>query len=170
VSDHARTFAVAAHGAQKYGDQPYQAHLSAVVQVLADFGYFGEWAEAGWLHDTLEDTHTNRNDLLGIFGLEVISLVWAVTGIGANRKERNADIYRKCAEYPRAVVLKLADRIANVESAQLRDPKLHAMYAREAHDFWSALGEHGDPRMWRRLDKAYRSEARAKKLKGASRG
>lgn len=154
----ARQFATAAHGNQKYGDFAYHTHLSAVVQVLADFGYFGSWEVAGWLHDTLEDTKATHRDIEG-FGEDVYRMVWAVTGEGKNRKERNADIYRKCAEYPRAVVLKLADRIANVENAQIRNPKLHAMYAREAHDFWAALGQHGDPRMWRRLDRAYQGSA-----------
>lgn len=33
----ARTFAIAAHGSQLYGGQPYETHLEAVVQMLRDF-------------------------------------------------------------------------------------------------------------------------------------
>ncbi len=152
----ARQFAVEAHGAQKYGDQPYQSHLAAVVQVLADFGYTGLWAVSGWLHDTLEDTKATHRDIEN-FGHHVYRLVWAVTGEGKNRKERNADIYRKCREYAPAVVLKLADRIANVEAAQ-DNPKMRRMYGREAQEFYEALGEYGDSRMWERLQRNYQRQ------------
>ena len=34
----ARSFAIAAHGDQTYGDEPYVFHLDAVVELLAPFG------------------------------------------------------------------------------------------------------------------------------------
>ena len=47
-------------------------------------------------------------------GVHVADLVWAVTGVGANRKERNQSIYDKIKNYPMAAVLKTADRIADL--------------------------------------------------------
>ena len=66
--DRARAFAVAAHGDQRYGSDPYVVHLSAVRQVLEDFGYDGDFALAAWLHDTVEDTEVTVVQLEREFG------------------------------------------------------------------------------------------------------
>ncbi|WP_405493760.1 HD domain-containing protein [Nocardia sp. NBC_00511] len=155
--DAARRFAEAAHGNQKYGDGPYSDHLSAVRAVLGDFGFGGEFGVAAWLHDVLEDTAVSRAELESTFGAGVTELVWAVTGVGDTREERNADIYRKIAAHPAAVVVKLADRIANVEASA--GTRYLAMYQREYPEFRSRLGTFlaDDPsisRMWSRLDRA----------------
>ena len=131
----ARDFATAAHGEQKYGDKPYVAHLSAVRAVLSDFGFEGDLGVAAWLHDVLEDTPTTAAQLELMFGSAVTRLVFAVTGQGRNRKERNEDVYNKLGDFPMAVVLKLADRIANAETSAKDNPKLHAMYCKEYPDF-----------------------------------
>ena len=53
----ARLVAKLAHGDQKYGDdKPYLYHLDMVVHILAHYGFRGEMLQAGYLHDTLEDT------------------------------------------------------------------------------------------------------------------
>jgi (p)ppGpp synthase/HD superfamily hydrolase len=52
----ARDFAIRAHGDQKYGSEPYVAHLDAVVAVLNEFGYSGdEYVCSGYLHDKQEN-------------------------------------------------------------------------------------------------------------------
>ena len=50
---------------------------------------------AAWLHDTIEDTSVTREDIVAHFGDEVAALVWAVTGEGATRSERNQSAYAK---------------------------------------------------------------------------
>ena len=84
---HARTFAVAAHGDQKYGDQPYSFHLDAVAEILAPFG---EQAQiAGYLHDVVEDTPVQLEAVRREFGDKISECVALVTDEkGANRKER----------------------------------------------------------------------------------
>jgi (p)ppGpp synthase/HD superfamily hydrolase len=152
--DRARDFAVLAHGGQKYGTHPYGVHLAAVRKVLADFGHAGALAVAAWLHDTVEDTSATREQIEAEFGPEVAALVWAVTGVGQNRKERVADAYAKMRALPEAITLKLADRIANSEASAKDNPKLLAMYRSELPTFEAALMPHGDPRMWERLRRA----------------
>lgn len=172
--DLAKKFAAKAHADQKYGDQPYTVHLAAVRAVLSDFGLdpdggfsLGDLCMAAWLHDVLEDTPTTAEQLELTFGSDVTKLVWAVTGEGANRKERVASAYRKIAEYPKALVLKLADRIANAEASAKDNPRLLTMYRGEYPAFKNALGrqvtfqasgynEFKRPMldaMWARLDK-----------------
>ncbi len=149
----ARVFAEAAHGGQKYGDAPYVKHLGQVRAVLADFGYGGALGVAAWLHDVLEDTRAQKAEIESRFGADVAQLVWAVTGEGADRKEHNATAYAKIRALPAAAILKLADRIANVEAS--RDvPKKLALYRSEWAAFRKALGDIGDPRMWARLERA----------------
>lgn len=153
----ARSYAEVAHGDQKYGEHPYSKHLAAVRAVLADFGYGGELGVAAWLHDVLEDTDVTRDELESKFGSNVTELVWAVTGIGSSRPERNEDMYGKVARYPSAVVLKLADRIANVEAS--RGTSFLSMYQAEHSNFHARLGglltgEETVARMWSRLEDA----------------
>lgn len=149
----ARYFAATAHMGQKYGDAPYTDHLEAVVRVLADFGYGGAYADAGWLHDCCEDTGVSRVEIEAKFGEFVANLVWAVTGHGVNRKARNEDAYAKMAQFPDAVPLKLADRIANSEASRASNPRLFRRYKAEYARFKQALEPYsrGNP-MWERLD------------------
>ncbi|MFD3707198.1 HD domain-containing protein [Nocardia sp. NPDC058658] len=152
----AREFAIAAHGDQRYGDHPYVTHLAAVRRVLDDFGYDGELAMAAWLHDVIEDTAVTAADVESRFGRPVLDLVWAVTGIGPDRKARNQNAYDKIAAHPRAVILKLADRTANAEASPPASSWM-GMYRTEHPTFKAHLGGllADDPtvaRMWERLD------------------
>jgi ribosomal-protein-alanine N-acetyltransferase len=151
----ARALARHAHAAQRYGEAPYVSHLASVRGILRDFGHDGALAVAAWLHDAVEDTPVGRDEIERVFGAEVAALVWAVTGVGETRKERVASAYAKLRAHPRAVILKLADRIANSEASRRNNPRLHAMYRDELAGFEAALGAHGDPAMWARLRAAF---------------
>jgi guanosine-3',5'-bis(diphosphate) 3'-pyrophosphohydrolase len=151
----AESFARAAHGAQEYGDQPYGAHLHAVVGVLRRFGHHHQvLTDAAWLHDTIEDTGTTEGDLRERFGDEVAAIVHAVTSEpGLNRSERHKLTYPKIAAIPDAITVKLADRIANVEASTRDNSSLLSMYRGECPGFRSALIDYGgDPMMWAHLD------------------
>ena len=156
--ERAEAFANKKHANQKYGDGPYTIHLRAVVQVLNDFGWrVTDILVAGWLHDTIEDTDTTREEIECLFGEQVARLVWACTGVGANRKERNQSIYAKLKECPEGVCLKLADRIPNAENSKANNPSLFEMYKKEYEAFENALLLL-DPNitdMWDRLDKVF---------------
>jgi guanosine-3',5'-bis(diphosphate) 3'-pyrophosphohydrolase len=162
--ERAKEFAIKAHGEQKYGDEPYVVHLEAVRKVLADFGIpsrseaeasgtekGGDVAVAAWLHDVVEDTSVTREEIEKEFGADVSALVWAVTGVGKNRKERSQSAYLKMQALPAAVTLKLADRIANCEASARNNPSLLSMYRNELPDFAAALAGLGEPAMWTRL-------------------
>lgn len=132
----ARVFAFKAHAGQRYGDEPYAVHLSAVYEVADDFDLPVEIKAAAFLHDVLEDTATSRDDLLLLFGEHVTYLVEAVTGRGPNRRACVLDAHRKIMDYGvEAAVLKLCDRIANAETSQRSRPDLLAMYRREQDAF-----------------------------------
>jgi hypothetical protein len=78
--------------------------LENVRNILVEFGFGGEegrdYLIGAWLHDVLEDTETSQEFLQQTFGTHATAMVWAVTGRGANRRERNEDAYKKMIAYP----------------------------------------------------------------------
>lgn len=159
----ARQFAELAHAGQPYDhDMPYSAHLDHVVSVLEQFGFTDPaMICAGYLHDVIEDTNRSYSDVKNRFGFEVAELVFAVTSErGRNRDERNKRTYPKIAGNPRAVALKLGDRIANVTfgAAVAETNSKYQMYKKEFASFSSAIRDADqakeDPRitrMWTHL-------------------
>lgn len=138
----AKEFAIRAHGDQKYGELPYATHLQAVVDVLYRFGVTDpDIIAAAWLHDVLEDTDKVWAQVSLAFGLRIADLVDAVTNApGRNREDRAALTYPRIrAVGGDAVVLKLADRIANTEHSIQHKTRHLEMYQREFPDFQRAL-------------------------------
>lgn len=135
----ARAFAIGAHGDQKYGDLPYSAHLTHVYDVTVEFNLPANHRVAAWVHDVLEDTGTTTSTLELVFGSTVTLYVWAVTGVGKTRKERNHNAYCKMFENPIAIPLKLCDRIANGRASKANNPRMFGMYRNEYPTFRTEL-------------------------------
>ena len=143
LDDRARWFAEGAHAGQMYGNgNRYSFHLSCAVEVIKryrDLNGDMDLIAAAWLHDTIEDTKVTYADIATLFGVGVAKLVEAVTDKpGKNRRERHEATYpfiRKNGGY-KAVLLKLSDRIANIEYSidQGNAGKL-SMYRKEHEDF-----------------------------------
>ena len=125
-----------------------------MVRVLRDFARTEDELAAGWLHDVIEDTPVSREAIVKAFGAHIGELVWACTGEGGARAEHNAVIYRKIAAYPQAAVIKLADRIANVEASPAASHH-RARYRGERPGFGAAVAPLVPPAMWARLERAY---------------
>lgn len=163
MSSAARAFAYAAHLGQKYGEYHYITHLDHTVDILTRFGLvdkeFPELFAAAYLHDTIEDTKVTYDDIAAVFGIRVAYLVSAVTDQpGKNRKDRHARTYPRIrAGGPWAIMVKLADRIANVETSS-RGPNKQKldMYKKEYTEFREALYIPQQPdtieKMWAHLD------------------
>jgi len=137
----ARYYAEVAHTGQLYNTElPYVVHLENVVAILKRFGVVDEdMTCAGWLHDAIEDTRVSYHDIKDRFGVDVAELVYAVTNeLGRSRRERNSKTYSKIRGIQGPTVLKLADRIANVEYGAATGGKV-AMYASEFEGFVTGL-------------------------------
>jgi (p)ppGpp synthase/HD superfamily hydrolase len=143
-----------------YGEERFMVHLRRVDNTLRHFGIIHEdMRAAAYLHDILEDTDVTEEELRDHFLPHVIALVKAVTDEpGETRAERKAKTYLKIrrAGYF-AIILKLADRIANVEAALNSGSRHLEMYREEHPEFRKAiLGDYyvtdTEKRMWQYLD------------------
>lgn len=146
------------HAKQRYGDgEPYERHLKDVVNVLKEFGFDNEAnTSSAWLHDIIEDTKVTKNMIEENFGKEIAGMVYAVTNeLGVNRVERNLKTYQKLLKYPKALPIKLADRIANVRYSKSKgNSSFYKMYKKEYPSFRAALYSEGRLyKMWEELDK-----------------
>ena len=134
----AKRYAHAYHRNQMYSEEfPYVMHLQAVEGVLLRFGItIPELRAAAWLHDVLEDTTATYENLLLEFNEPVALIVAAVTEPkGGNRKWRHDNTYPRIRKSQEAVLVKLADRIANVEAGWSK----FRMYQREYPEFKKQL-------------------------------
>lgn len=142
------------HGGQQYGGRPYDTHLLAVADVLRDCGYGDDAAlmSAASLHDTIEDTDATYDQVTRLFGTRVADIVDAVSDPdGATRAEKKAAAYPRIRAIDDAVRVKLADRIANVESGGPSSAK----YRGEQEAFRRELWKPGvADAMWARLERA----------------
>jgi (p)ppGpp synthase/HD superfamily hydrolase len=144
-----REMAIEVHDGQPYGEHPYIKHLDDVVGVLKRFGYDGKYVVAAFFHDAMEDQGLKYKTLESKFGEEVAEMVYCVTDeMGRNRKEKKQKTLPKTASNPDAVIIKLADRIANVEmGGKIR------MYVEEHSEFKSHLYTPGHAdEMWEHLE------------------
>ena len=150
----AAEFAKQAHGDQrrKYTNVPYFTHLHDVATLLHDNDLSDVVVAAGYLHDTLEDTATTRQQLEAQFGLTVARLVCEVTDVSkpedGNRKTRKAlDRDHLAKSSPDGASIKLADLISNTRDIVANAPDFAKVYLAEKADLLPVL-RHGDPSLW----------------------
>jgi (p)ppGpp synthase/HD superfamily hydrolase len=125
----AADFAARRHSGQQRkgsGHEPYVNHLAEVANLLsmATNGTDAELVAAGWLHDTIEDTATTREQLAQQFGERVAALVVEVTDDMSLPKQerREKQIVDAPRKSPGAKLIKIADKISNIRARILPQP------------------------------------------------
>jgi len=122
---HAYDFAKLAHQGQlRANGKPYfEEHCLPVAVHVLDFGLDTPLICAALLHDTIEDTSVTTKDLEKEFGKEIAFLVEGVSKLGNIKysgNEYHVESLRKffvyVAQDVRVVILKLADRLHNLET------------------------------------------------------
>jgi len=133
-------FAKEKHKGQKYGSKPYMEHIYKTLDVAIKLDFRANIKVACALHDTLEDTNTSFQELEKEFGNEVAEIVYSVTDeLGRNRKERKLKTYQKIKHNWQGLMVKICDRIANIESSQKDSPEKLEMYLSEHNLFYKEL-------------------------------
>lgn len=131
------TLAKESHLNKTYGDYPYIFHLESVVDVLLSLGYAEEEILICCvLHDIIEDTSVTYNEIKDRFGKNIAEIVYSVTDeLGRTRKESKHKTYSKIRKNKKSIVVKLCDRISNIEKSILYDSKKLKMYLDEDISF-----------------------------------
>ena len=125
----AADFAARKHSGQRRKGvalEPYVNHLAEVALLLSEAtdGLEPELVAAGWLHDTLEDTETRRDELELHFGAVVSRIVAEVTDDKSLPKaeRKRLQIERTPLKSVEARLVKLADKTSNLRSLVASPP------------------------------------------------
>ncbi len=105
------------HITRKDGKTPYFNHLQDVVNRLKKLGIVNQDIIcAGWLHDTIEDTDTDFDDIEERFGLKVAKIVSEVTKDKRLPKKEREKAYVKQLKTAsvEAKTIKLCDIVSNL--------------------------------------------------------
>jgi GTP pyrophosphokinase len=138
--------AARAHAGQKRrsGD-PYITHPLAVTTILAELGMTPPTLAAALLHDTVEDTDYDLDELRRDFGPEIAMLVDGVTKLDKVKygQAAQAETVRKMvvamARDIRVLVIKLADRLHNARTWRYVSKESARRKARETLEIYAPL-------------------------------
>ena len=166
----AAEFAARCHSGQARkgrSDEPYVNHLAEVANLLAAAteGKDAELVAAGWLHDTIEDTGTTREELSQDFGRRVADLVAEVTDDMSLPKDRRRQ--RQIIEAPRkspgAKLIKIADKISNIRARIVPEPSSAQRADLAAYAIWAEKVVAGCRGVNAKLDAKFDEAVRAAK-------
>jgi len=140
-------FSEKAHRGQKRASgDPYFVHLVATAKNLARFGMDATTIAAGLLHDVIEDTEVKEEEIKEEFGADIVFLVNGVTKLGKLKyhgRERHAESLRKffvaVAQDFRVLMIKLSDRLHNLETLKYIRPEKQKRIALEALEVYAPL-------------------------------
>ena len=141
-------FGAEAHkGQTRQSGEPYISHPVAVAQELADMRLDPQAIEAAILHDVVEDTSASIADIEDQFGPDVASLVDGVSKLDQiefrSRAEAQAESFRKMMlamiEDIRVILVKLADRLHNMQTLDAMPADKRSRIARETLDIYAPI-------------------------------
>ncbi len=144
-------FATLAHTGQKrLSGEPYITHSITVAKTLQEWGLDDTAIVAGLLHDTIEEGGAKREDIVKEFGEEIATLVDGVTVVShihltGSKSEEFMENSRKMflvmARDLRVVLIKLADRLHNMQTLQYLTPDRQLRNAEETLEIHASLAE-----------------------------
>jgi len=141
-------FARDAHRGQKRkSGEPYFEHPYQTALILSEMNMDVTTICGGLLHDVIEDTDINYDDIAEKFGEEVAKLVEGVTKISGikfrTREEKQADNFRKMllnvADDIRVIIIKFADRLHNMMTIDSLPKLKQRRIAIETRDIYAPL-------------------------------
>ena len=141
-------FAKKLHAGQyRVSEEPYIIHPMEVVKILIGLRADKHTLMALLLHDILEDTDTQPEEIKEKFGEDVLNLVQGVTKLGKlqfkSTEERQAENFRRMfiamASDVRIIFLKLADRLHNMRTLNYMAPAKQQRIAQETLDIFAPL-------------------------------
>ncbi len=153
--EHAIDIATKAHAGQKRNSgEPYVTHPLAVAATLVDWGMDSDSVIAGILHDTIEDTQLTLGEIETMFGADVGLLVDGVTKVSKARsgmrdlqsylpqtKDNLSKLLIAVGQDIRVIIIKLADRLHNMQTLQHKSVEKQKKIARETLEVFAPLAD-----------------------------
>ena len=145
----AYAFAEKAHAGQKrLSGEDYVQHPISVAKILAEIGMGSKTTSAGLLHDVPEDTPVSIEEIEKAFGKEISGMVDGVTKLGKIKLRGSHEEYflenlRKMfiamATDIRVIIIKLADRLHNMQTLKYNLPEKQIRIARETMEVFAPI-------------------------------
>jgi GTP diphosphokinase / guanosine-3',5'-bis(diphosphate) 3'-diphosphatase len=141
-------YAAAAHeGQQRRSGEPFIMHPVGVAKICAELRLDEQTLAAALLHDVVEDTDSDIEDVRTEFGDEIAHLVDGVTKLTRvqfqSREQAEAENYRKMvvamSEDVRVILIKLADRLHNLRTIEYLGKQKQIQKAKEALEVYAPL-------------------------------
>jgi guanosine-3',5'-bis(diphosphate) 3'-pyrophosphohydrolase len=141
-------FAAAAHeGQHRRSGEPFIRHPWGAAKILAELRQDEQTIAAALLHDVVEDTDTEIDEVRSEFGDEVTQLVEGVTKLTRihfqSREQAEAENYRKMIAAmvgdERVILIKLADRLHNMRTIEYLGKQKQLQKARETLEVYAPL-------------------------------
>jgi GTP pyrophosphokinase len=141
-------YAAAAHeGQQRRSGSDFIEHPVGVARICAQLRLDEQTLAAALLHDVVEDTETDIEDVRGEFGDEIARLVEGVTKLTRiqfqSREQAEAENYRKMvvamSEDVRVILIKLADRLHNMRTIEYLGKQKQIQKAKETLEVYAPL-------------------------------
>lgn len=134
-------------GQYRKNQENYIVHPVSVALILAGIPVDTPTVMAALMHDVIEDTPATPHDLQSQFGQEVLKLVEGVTKLGkfefASKEDAHAENFRKMflamADDVRVIMLKLADRLHNMQTLEHMKPEKQSKTAAETIEIFAPL-------------------------------
>ena len=153
--DLAIDFASEAHSGQtRKSGEPYIIHPLAVADTLIDWGMDIDSVLAGILHDTVEDTSATLDQIETLFGRDVAFLVDGVTKVSQARsgmrdlesylpqtKDNLSKLLIAVGQDVRVIIIKLADRLHNLQTLQYMSRDKQIKIARESLEVFAPMAD-----------------------------
>lgn len=153
--DHAIDIATEAHkGQTRKSGEPYIIHPLSVASTLVDWGMDIDSIIAGVLHDTVEDTDTTLESLEALFGKDTAFLVDGVTKVSKARagmhdlaeylpqtKDNLSKLLIAVGQDVRVIIIKLADRLHNLQTLQHMSKEKQVKIARESLEVFAPMAD-----------------------------
>ena len=148
-------FATEKHlGQFRKSGEAYITHPLKVAGYLIEWGMDIDSVVAGVLHDVVEDTETPLEEIEHIFGKDIAFLVDGVTKVGKARsgmenletylpqtKDNLSKLLIAVGQDVRVIIIKLADRLHNVQTLQHMSPEKQKKIARESLDVFAKIAD-----------------------------
>ena len=145
---HSFEIAERAHeGQTRRSGEEFIHHPLGVARICAELHLDEQTIAAALLHDVVEDSGADVDDIRTEFGPEIAQLVEGVTKLTRisfqSREQAEAENYRKMivamAQDVRVILIKLADRLHNMRTIEYQTKQKQAQKARETLEVYAPL-------------------------------